>query len=157
MKLKKMALGFLMLFLLACSTITSLVLPPTATLIPTATVTLTASPTSTATATPLAAAYIPPECANIPPATLPAEASIATTEQVQANAEISKEEQLDILHEVDDIVREVYVYPDFNGRDWDEIESRYRSEVDTGLGTEEFYFQVESMIEELGDEHSFFL
>jgi carboxyl-terminal processing protease len=157
MKFKKMAIGFLMLFLLACSTVTSLVVPPTVTFAPTATVTLPASPAPSATATPLAAAYIPPECANIPPATLPAEASIATTEQVQANAEISKEEQLDILHEVDDIVREVYVYPDFNGRDWDEIESRYRSEVDTGLGTEEFYFQVESMIEELGDEHSFFL
>jgi carboxyl-terminal processing protease len=71
--------------------------------------------------------------------------------------EVSKEEQLAILEEVDDIVQDVYVYPDFNGRDWKEIESRYQTKIEDGLDTEHFYFEMESMIEELGDEHSFFL
>ena len=157
MTLKKIAFGFLLLSLLACSTVTNMIVPPTATPTSTATVTLTASPTATLTPTPLVPAYIPPECANKPLATLPAEASIAPTEELPANEQVAKEEQMDILEEVDDIVRAAYVYPDFNGRDWNEIESRYQARVEAGLGTEDFYYQMESMIEELGDEHSFFL
>lgn len=157
MKLKKIAFGFLLLSLLACSTVTNMIIPPTATLTPSATITLTASPTATPTATPLVPAYIPPECANKPLATLPAEAALAPTVDVPANEQVAKDAQLDILEEVDDIVRTTYVYPDFNGRDWNEIESRYQSKIEAGLGTEDFYYQMESMIEELGDEHSFFL
>jgi carboxyl-terminal processing protease len=157
MKLKKITFGFLLLSLLACSTVTNMVVPPTATLLPTATATLTASPTPTETATPLIPAYVPPECANTPLATLPADTSSAPTEAVDASLEVSTDEQLEILDQVDDIVTDVYVYPDFNGKDWNEIESRYKSQVEAGLGTEEFYYQMESMIEELGDDHSFFL
>jgi carboxyl-terminal processing protease len=54
-------------------------------------------------------------------------------------------------------VKAVYVYPDFNGRDWNEIESRYRSMIEAGLDTETFYFEMQNMIAELGDEHSFYL
>ncbi len=102
-------------------------------------------------------AYIPPECANKPLATLSPETFIAPTVEVQDNMEVPREEQLGILEEVDDIVNDVYVYPDFNGRDWNEIESRYKTKIEDGLDTEHFYFEMESMIEELGDEHSFFL
>ena len=157
MKLKKIAFGLLLLSLLACSTVTNMIVPPTATLTPTATVTLTASPTVTATATPLVPAYIPPECASQPLATLSPETFLAPTAEVRDNLEVSREEQLDILEQVDDIVRNVYVYPDFNGRDWKEIESRYQTKIEDGLDTEHFYFEMESMVEELGDEHSFFL
>ncbi len=157
MKLKKIAFGFLLLSLLACSTVTNMVMPPTATPTSTATVTLTASPTATETPVPLVPAYIPPECANQPVATLSPETFIAPTVEVQDIMEVSREEQLDILEEVGDIVRDVYVYPDFNGRDWQEIESRYQTMIEDGLDTENFYFEMESMIEELGDEHSFFL
>ena len=157
MKLKKIAFGFLILSLLACSTVTNMIVPPTATLVPTATITLTASATPTATPVPLMPAYIPPECAAKPLATLSPETGIAPTETLQTNEEVSKAEQLEILGETGDIVRNVYVYKDFNGLDWGEIESRYKSMIEAGLGTEEFYLQMESMIEELGDEHSFFL
>jgi carboxyl-terminal processing protease len=157
MTLKKIAFGFLMLSLLACSTVTSMIVPPTATLVPTATVTLTASPTPTATAVPLRPAYIPPECATTPLATVSPDALVTPTGESHDNPEISETEQLDILNEVGDIVRQVYVYPDFNGKDWGGIESRYKSMIEAGLGTDEYYFQMESMIEELGDEHSFFL
>jgi carboxyl-terminal processing protease len=124
---------------------------------PTATVTLTASPTPTETPVPLVPAYIPPECATVPLATLSADTFIAPTEALQANEHVFKDDQLKILKELGEIVRDVYVYPDFNGKDWSEIESRYQSMVETGLETEEFYFQMVSMVEELGDEHSFFL
>ncbi len=159
MKLKKIALGFLLLALLACSTVTNLVAPPTATPLPTATVTLTASPTTTATATavPLVPAYIPPECANTALATLPAEPVITPTEEEQTGDELSKDEQLDVLKQVDHIVREVYVYPDYNGKNWGDIVSRYKSQVEAGLGTAEFYSLMQSMIAELGDDHSVFL
>jgi C-terminal peptidase prc len=155
MKLRKIAFGFLISSLLACSTVSNMVIPPTATLVPTATVTLTASPT--ATATPLVPAYIPPECANKPLATVSPETQVSPLSDVPANAQISREEQLEILEQVDEIVREVYVYPDFNGKDWSEIVARYKSMIEAGLETEEFYYQIETMIEELGDEHSFFL
>jgi carboxyl-terminal processing protease len=134
-----------------------MIVPPTATLVPTATVTLTPSPTPTETPVPLVPAYIPPECAAKPLATLSPETSVAPTEAIPANEEVSQPEQLEILNQVGEIVRDVYVYPDFNGKDWGEIEARYEAMIEAGLGTEEFYFQMESMIEELGDEHSFFL
>src|SRR5512139_4141411 len=102
MKLKKIAFGFLLLSLLACSTVTNMIVSPTATLTPSATITFTASPTATATATPLVPVYIPPECANQPLATLPAEAIVPTVE-IPINEQVGKEEQLAILEEVDDI------------------------------------------------------
>jgi len=61
------------------------------------------------------------------------------------------------VREMGDIVEAVYVYPDFNGKDWNEIESRYRQKIEAGLDTETFYIEMQNMINELQDEHSFFL
>ena len=69
MKLKRIVFGLLILSLLACNFVTEMVFPPTAT--PTATATIPSSPTPTAT--PLIPAFIPPECAATPLATLPAD------------------------------------------------------------------------------------
>jgi C-terminal peptidase prc len=157
MNLRKIAFGILIFSLLACSTVTNMVLPPTATLVPTETLTLTPSPTATETATPFVPAYIPPDCADTTLATVVPETYSTPAQEEQVNEAIDKQDQLQILDQVNEIVREVYVYPDYNGRDWKEIESRYQSMIEDGLETEEFYFQMESMIEELGDEHSFFL
>jgi carboxyl-terminal processing protease len=155
MKLKKYLFGFLILSLLSCNYVTQMIVPPTATPLPTATATITASPTPTAT--PLVPAYIPPQCASTPIATLAPEAALEPTLEFQGNVEISREDQLEILREMGDVVEQVYVYPDFNGRDWMEIEARYRSMIETGLDTETFYLEMQRMIEELGDEHSFYL
>jgi C-terminal peptidase prc len=67
------------------------------------------------------------------------------------------EEQLNILSELGDVVENVYIYADFNGRDWNEIEARYRAKIEAGLDTRSFYREMSAMIEELGDEHSFYL
>jgi len=152
MKIKRIAFGLLILSLLACNFVTQMVFPPTAT--PTATATVTASPTSTPT--PLIPAFIPPECAAVPLATVPPELALQATPDFQI-PEVSQDEQLSILGELGNIVRDIYVYTDFNGRDWNEIEARYRTKIEAGLDTQSFYDEVSAMIEELGDEHSFFL
>ncbi len=129
-----------------------MVLPPTAT--PTATATVTASPTPTAT--PLVPAFIPPECGTTPLATVPADLSAQATPEFQVT-EIPQGAQLSILRELGNIVEKNYVYPDYNGKDWNAIETKYRGEIEAGLNTQSFYNEMSAMITELGDEHSFFL
>jgi carboxyl-terminal processing protease len=150
---KKIIFGFLILTLLSCNYITQMIVPPTATPIPTATATFTASPT--ATPVPIIPAFIPPECALSPlPTVAPDTFTQTPSEPV---AEISQSDQLRIVRELGQIVDEVYVYPDFNGKDWDEIKVRYRNKIRAGLTTEAFYSEMQNMIDELQDDHSFFL
>jgi len=152
MKIKRIVFGFLILSLMACNFVTQMVYPPTAT--PTATATATAS--ATPTPTPLVPAFIPPECAAVPLATLPSELAVQSTPEFGIT-EISQNEQLNILSELGNVVKDIYVYPDFNGKDWNEIESRYRAKIEAGLDTQSFYNEMYALITELGDEHSFFL
>jgi carboxyl-terminal processing protease len=152
MIIKRILFGLLILSLLACNFVTQMVFPPTATPTPTATVTTSSTPTPTA----LLPVFIPPECANTPLATVPPDLSAQATLEFQVT-EIPQDEQLNILRELGDIVENVYVYPDHNGKNWNEIESRYRAEIEAGLDTQTFYNEMSTMITELGDEHSFFL
>jgi carboxyl-terminal processing protease len=152
MTFKRIIFGFLVLPLLACNFVTQMVFPPTAT--PTATATATASPTPTPT--PLVPAFIPPECAAVPLATVSPELAIQATPEFEVE-EISKDQQLSILNQLGNIVEDIYVYPDYNGRNWNEIQARYQSKIEAGLDTQSFYQEMSLMIEELGDEHSFFL
>src|SRR6266498_2330629 len=152
---KKIVFGFLILTLLSCNTVTQMIVPPTATALPTA----TSIPTLTATATPIpiVPAFIPPQCAGTPLATISPDIAVQATPESENNPEVSQSEQLSILKNVEGIVEKVYVYPDYNGKDWNEIKSRYHDKVEAGLDTETFYTEMENMISELGDEHSFFL
>lgn len=152
MRIKRFAFGALVLSLLACNFVTQMVYPPTAT--PTATATLTASPTLTATS--LAPAYIPPKCAATPIATLAPDAAVRATPEVKVT-EISTEEQLRILKDIEQVIEKVYVYPDYSGKNWNDIKARYEAKVTAGLDTESFYHEMYAMIDELGDDHSFFL
>lgn len=154
MKLKRIIFGCLVLSLLACNFVTQMVFPPTAT--PTASLTPTATVTLTPTPTPLIPAFIPPECATVPLATVPPDVALQATPEFQVT-EISKDEQLRILEELGQIVEDIYVYPDFNGKDWNGIQAQYRARIEAGLDTQSFYHEMSAMIEELGDEHSFFL
>ena len=154
MKLKRILFGLLILSMLACNYVTQMVYPPTAT--PTATVTATFTASPTATPEPLVPAYIPPECSNVPLATLAPDQAVQAAPAFEVT-EIPQDAQLRILQELGNVVREIYVYPDFNGKDWNEIEARYRSKIEAGLDTRSFYQEIAAMIEELGDEHSFFL
>jgi C-terminal peptidase prc len=157
MRIKRIVLVLLILPMLACNFVTQMVFPPTPTLIPTATSTQTATPVPSPTPTPaLQPAYIPPECATIPLSTVPPDLAVQATPDIQIE-EISQVEQLNILRQLGEVVEAVYVYPDYNGKDWNEIKARYHSRIESGLDTSSFYNEMSAMIEELGDEHSFFL
>jgi len=156
MKTKRIAFGFLIMALMACNFVTQMIVPPTATPLPTATFTLTATSTSSPTA--LAPAYIPPQCANSAPATVAPDIELARpTTEAQANKPISQNKQMQIFNALTNIVDQVYVYPDFNGKDWKGIKETYRSKIKAGLETEAFYTEMKAMVFELGDEHSNYL
>lgn len=139
--------------MLACNYINDLVAPPTGTPLPVPTATVV--PTSTPG--PLTPAYIPPNCQNIPLATVPPATALAQpTPSILTNPEIIKDIQREVFNNMVGIIGDVYVYPDFNGKDWRAIVAKYRIQMEEGLSTEEFYAAMQAMIEELGDEHSSF-
>jgi hypothetical protein len=154
---KKMVLGFLILTLLSCNYVTQMIVPPTATPLPTTTPIPTETVLPSPTAVQLQPAFIPDECASTPLATVEPGVQAQATPELGANPDVSKNEQLRILGDLGQIVEEVYVYPDYNGKDWNEIESRYRAKIEAGLDTESFYTEMQNMVTELGDDHSFFL
>ena len=55
------------------------------------------------------------------------------------------------------MVNDTYVYPDFNGLDWDAIKLEYREKITAGLSNQDFYQAMEELVSRLGDDHSFFL
>jgi len=156
MNTKRVAFGFLILSLMACNFVTQMIAPSTATPIPTATFTPTS--TATPTATPLVPAYIPPQCASSAIATVAPDIALAQpTLNAQTNSPISQGEQMRIFKAMTKVVDQVYVYPDFNGKDWNAIKEKYHAKIDAGLDTEAFYQEMQSMIFELGDDHSNYL
>jgi len=54
-------------------------------------------------------------------------------------------------------VRDYYLYPDFNGLDWNAIHDEYENQIREGLNNTGFYHTMDAMIQRLGDEHSIFL
>ncbi|MFZ0534934.1 MAG: S41 family peptidase [Anaerolineales bacterium] len=65
--------------------------------------------------------------------------------------------QLSIFGNLWTIVDDTYVYPDFNGLDWNAIHQEYMQKISVGLSTEQFYQAMSELITRLGDDHSFFL
>jgi C-terminal peptidase prc len=153
MKAKQIVFGILILSLLSCNYVTQVFISPTVTPVPTFTSTVTASATPTATL--LVPVFIPPKCEAQPHPTLAPDIAIGPTSQFETR-EIPKRVQLQILDNIEQIVENVYVYPDYNGKDWNAIVARYRALVDGGLTTDDFYFEMQNLINELEDDHSAF-
>lgn len=65
--------------------------------------------------------------------------------------------QLKIFEDLWQTVNEEYLYPDFNGVDWQAVGAEYRARVEAGLTPDEFYAAMGEMIFRLGDDHSAFL
>lgn len=65
--------------------------------------------------------------------------------------------QVKIFNELWQIVRDEYLYPDFNGLNWNSIYLEYSARIGAGLYPEEFYRSMDEMISRLGDDHSYFL
>lgn len=141
MKLRNIGLPVLLLFGLACNAVTRGFnpLPPV-------------GPDSSSTP-----AYVPPGCEAVVPATVPAATEMAgATPGGPGNPQISVDMQLKVFDKVVDVINRVYVYPDFNGIDWPAIVASHRATVQGGLDTEDFYAEMRALLEDLGDEHSYF-
>ena len=101
--------------------------------------------------------YVPPMCQGKPISTIPPETTLAKpTPGLDANPLLSKDQQLRVLNQLVNVVTDNYLYPNFNGLDWSYTTDTYRTKVETGIDTEEFYIEMAKLIYELGDEHSFF-
>jgi C-terminal peptidase prc len=70
---------------------------------------------------------------------------------------IPLETQLSIFENLWTIVNDTYIYPDFNGLDWNAIHQEYRQKISFGMSNSQFYFAMSALITGLGDDHSFFL
>ncbi len=55
------------------------------------------------------------------------------------------------------IVRDDYLYEDYNGVDWDAVGDQYRARIEAGLSDEAFWLLMNEMLRELNDDHSYFL
>ncbi|MBI5157819.1 MAG: hypothetical protein HZA58_07395 [Acidimicrobiia bacterium] len=94
-------------------------------------------------------AYVPPECAGTEITTT--SVSISTTVAPQS---LSEQQQSEVVAAIDAAVREHYLYPDFNGVDWEGAVAALVAEVATGLDTSAFYERLDELIASLADEHS---
>src|SRR5688572_19031307 len=146
MKIKRTTYILLIISMLACNFVTNRISPVTQTPAP---------PTFTSTPEILTPAYIPDICQTTPLATISPEIALAQpTPELESNPEISASVQLQVFNQMTQIIEDVYVYTDFNGKDWKAIVANYRTQLNAGLTTEEFYVSMQTMIGELGDEHS---
>jgi C-terminal peptidase prc len=64
--------------------------------------------------------------------------------------------QLSIFENLWTIVNDTYVYPDFNGLDWEAIRQEYHQKISAGLTNTQFYMALSELISSLGDDHSQF-
>jgi carboxyl-terminal processing protease len=62
-----------------------------------------------------------------------------------------------VFDELWNAVHDEYLYPDFNGLDWNSVRVEYQTRIELGLTDEAFYAAMDEMISRLGDEHSMFL
>jgi len=100
---------------------------------------VTALPIQTSTATASATVTLPPP--TVAPSATPTTRPTPSPQHVK------------IFGQVWEIVYEDYLYPDFNGLDWQAIHSEYLQRIKTGLSEAEFYTMMEEMIYRLDDDH----
>ncbi len=65
--------------------------------------------------------------------------------------------QFEVFEDLWSTVKKDYLYPDFNGLDWDAIHAEYRQRIQAGLYPTDFHAAMVEMIQRLNDDHSFFL
>jgi carboxyl-terminal processing protease len=162
MKAKKIVFVLLVMLLLSCNVLTQATRQNPPTTIPiTGNIPMTeTAPANTSTPEPVSinsVTYLPPGCQNIALATIPAATTIAEpTPSLGVNPEITSETQLKVFEALVSKIEQVYLYPDFNGIDWQSVTAAYRAKIKTGLDTETFYNEMNNLISELKDDHSQF-
>ena len=92
------------------------------------------------------------------PSTAPTRMAVVTAAPTQPpQAAETLERQLFIFEELWTVVNEEYVYPDFNGVDWDATKVEYQARIEAGLTADDFYLVMREMIDLLNDDHSDYL
>ncbi len=129
---------------------------PTVTATSTATLTPTWTPTLTATVTP-SPTFTPSPTLSPSPTPIPSDTPTPTTEPTPTYIPLSLDDQRDVFEDLWITVRDNYLYPDFNGADWNAIHDEYNQRLETGLTTADFYLAMGEMINLLQDDHSVFL
>ncbi len=127
---------------------------PTSTPIPVAKIaTLQPSPTPLPTHTPTPTPTDTPTLTEVPPSLTPTQflTDTPTPTVIPLNT------QLSIFENIWGVVNDTYVYPDFNGIDWNAIHQEFQQRVQAGLSNDDFYLAMGEMISRLGDDHSVFL
>jgi C-terminal peptidase prc len=115
---------------------------------PTPTSTFTSPITDTATPSPISTAT-PVAIPSPLPTTVPTITSIPDSETTARH--------LRIFTRLWTLVRDNYLYPDYNGVDWNAIGEAYRTRIEAGLSDEDFWLLMDDMLRELNDDHSYFL
>lgn len=65
--------------------------------------------------------------------------------------------QLRVFAELWQLANDEYVYPNFNGVDWNALHIEADARIQQGMADEDFYPYVDSLISRLGDDHSSYL
>lgn len=85
-------------------------------------------------------------------------AAAARQPQVTQSAEAGDaQQQRRIFNQFWSIVDARYVYPDFNGFDWNKARDESLQRIDAGLSDADFHDMLADLVDSLGDEHSSFL
>jgi carboxyl-terminal processing protease len=106
-------------------------------------------------------AYTPTLTHSHTPTPTPPSAFVPTTAPTLSPTSESEVEttarHLRIFTELWEIVRDEYLYPDYNTADWERIGQEYRARVQASLDDETFWAAMDEMLFELNDGHSVFL
>lgn len=117
-----------------------------------------ARPTPTPALPPTLASPIPGTATPSPiPAAIPSAISTAVPTITPTTDSEATARHLRVFTRLWTLVRDDYLYPDYNGADWDAIGEAYRARVEAGLGDEDFWLLMKAMLRELNDDHSHFL
>ncbi|MDD2695948.1 MAG: S41 family peptidase [Anaerolineales bacterium] len=110
---------------------------------------------ATATASPSPSATTSPEPTRPSSPSPSAPAPSATEAPVERGTPTPL--QISVFEELWRIVHDEYLYPDYNGVDWQALHVEYRQRLEAGLSREEYYKLLDEMLARLGDDHSVFL
>lgn len=81
----------------------------------------------------------------------------APTPTVALVLQETKDRQARVFRSIWETVRDTYLYPDFNGVDWQKTKQETEIKIQSGLSDDAFYEYVDGVIEQLNDNHSYYL
>lgn len=116
--------------------------------------TATATPRPSATPRPTSAPTATPEPTSAPTAT--PEPTSAPQASATPAPTLTSDQRLDLFDEVWQTVNDRYLYPDFNGVDWEQVRSDFEPQVQAAASNDDFYTVLTAMVERLNDDHSRF-